>query len=437
MNSKEKEQLKVLKVHRNSVKGQLHSLEEFLKNYNKETHATELKLRVQSIETLFENFNYIHNKIDSLDNSEASINQRYSILDQYYKIISESQQKLAALENNTSHFNSDLTHEPLAIDDDRRSTSISTNTRKRKLKLPEVKLPEFNGNANKWLSFKNAFTELIHNETELSSVEKFHHLRSALSGDALNKIEIFSISEENYRTAWTTLIEAYENKRNLISHHLSSLLHLPNQEKHGYTSLASLSNGALQHVKSLDTLGVKLPDEIIVQIIEEKLAPRTYHKWEDSLANFTDNEFPSLKQLIKFLDKQINRTHRREQHSLKESKWDNEARAPPYKIRKKYSANTLVSTDKKCTLCTDEMHPLYRCNKFRRMSVSGRFAHVQKIKVCVKCLKKHGKGECDFGACPICKKPHNSLLHSSTSTEKDTTKLIPNMNEAPSSAKRG
>ena len=419
MNDKDRAQLKILNAHRNSIKGQLRSLEGFLKNYKKETDLSELKLRTQTIENLFENFDYIHNKMDSLDESEESTNQRFAIFDQYYKIISNAQQKLG--ENNSLESSSSFTHETPILEDDRRSNSLSSNTRKRKLKLPEIKLPSFDGDAEKWLSFKNAFIELVQNEPELNNYERFHHLRSALSGNALNKIEIFTISEENYNTAWNTLIEAYENRRNLLAHHLSSLLHLPQQEKQGHKSLAALSNGALQHTKSLAALGVKMPDKIIVQMIEEKLAPRTYHKWEDSLTNFDDNEFPSLKQMIKFLDKQINNASRREKHVTTESKSDRNSRPPPNKIRGVQSSRTLVSTVKKCLLCPDDPHPLYRCTKFRNMSVASRNAHVKETTLCPKCLRKHSYSmdECKFGVCPIFRRPHNSLLHYPKSNPQD------------------
>lgn len=403
-------------MQRNSIKGQLNSLDEFLKAYSNESGANELKLRVQSIQTLFENFDYIHSKIDTLDDSETSVNQRFSILNHYFKVMSTAQHYLAEMNTTVSYPNSVINHDQTSLsnrpgEDEHCYNSSSTTTRRRKLKLPEVKLPEFSGNAEKWLSFKNAFASLVHNDDDLTNIEKLHHLRSAVSGDALDKIQIFPISEENYHTAWNTLIEAYENKRNLISHHLTSLLHLPSQEKHGYKSLATLSNRALQHVKSLSALGVKVADEIVVQIIEEKLTPRTYHKWEDSLSNLNNNEFPSLKHIIKFLDRQVNNASKREKYPTSDGKSDRYT--PANKIRKidNNFPQALVTASKKCSLCLDEYHQLFQCNKFRNMPVENRIAHVRKANACFRCLRNHGKGECKFGGCPICNKPHNSLLH--------------------------
>ena len=65
---------------------------------------------------------------------------------------------------------------------------------------------------------------MVQNDSELTDYDQLHHLRTAVMDDAFKKIEIFSL-EENYHNACDILVEAYENKRNLISHHLTFLLH--------------------------------------------------------------------------------------------------------------------------------------------------------------------------------------------------------------------
>lgn len=63
-----------------------------------------------------------------------------------------------------------------------------------------------------------------------------------------------------------------------------------------------------------------------------------------------------------------------------------------------------------CKLC-NENHPLYRCAKFRSLSVKARIQKAHDAKVCLKCLSHHDAKEiCKFDKCPVCSKVHNRLL---------------------------
>jgi len=71
--------------------------------------------------------------------------------------------------------------------------SAVTLTKKRRIKLPEAPMPTFDGKYENWLSFKNAFHSMIGSQTDLSEIDKLHYLKSALTGDAANKIKIFTL----------------------------------------------------------------------------------------------------------------------------------------------------------------------------------------------------------------------------------------------------
>ena len=77
--SEAQKNLRFLNVQHNSLKGQSNSFEEFFNYYKTDSGASELKLRKQAIETLFEKFNYVHDRVDELDCSEASKGQQFSI----------------------------------------------------------------------------------------------------------------------------------------------------------------------------------------------------------------------------------------------------------------------------------------------------------------------------------------------------------------------
>ena len=52
-----------------------------------------------------------------------------------------------------------------------------------------------------WKPFIEAYEASIDNKEELSNVEKFEYLKGYLKGTALNTIEGFPMTNENYATA--------------------------------------------------------------------------------------------------------------------------------------------------------------------------------------------------------------------------------------------
>ena len=65
-----------------------------------------------------------------------------------------------------------------------------------------------------------------------------------------------------------------------------------------------------------------------------------------------------------------------------------------------------------CALCKDP-HPLWKCEKFKEMSVVHRRNCVKETRVCFNCLGVgHRAGDCvKTFRCRTCNRKHHSLLH--------------------------
>lgn len=77
------------------------------------------------------------------------------------------------------------------------SSSFSVDQRVN-TKLPEVKLPTFDGNYKNWPSFIDLYNTLIHNNTSLSSSQKFQYLMTSISGGAHALLKGIPMTEANY-----------------------------------------------------------------------------------------------------------------------------------------------------------------------------------------------------------------------------------------------
>ena len=99
---------------------------------------------------------------------------------------------------------------------------------------------------------------MIDLRTDLSDIDKMHYLKSALVGEAANKIKIFEVDGINYSKTQKLLERSYEVKRILIQWHLSLIINLPTLNKKTMSGLSKLVDEVQQHLASLVALNVSV-----------------------------------------------------------------------------------------------------------------------------------------------------------------------------------
>ena len=91
-----------------------------------------------------------------------------------------------------------------------------------KVKLPELKLPIFEGEQSKWPEFWAIFESSIHDrlDQDMTPVQKFVYLKGQLKGEALNAVSGLLVTNDNYQIAVDILKDRYGNtealKRQLL-----------------------------------------------------------------------------------------------------------------------------------------------------------------------------------------------------------------------------
>ncbi|XP_046590191.1 uncharacterized protein LOC124293393 isoform X2 [Neodiprion lecontei] len=257
---------------------------------------------------------------------------------------------------------------------------------------------------------------MIDSREDITKLQKFLYLKNCLEGDALNKILIYNVSEENYGTAWKLLLDSYDKTRILIVKHLDAILELPAVKKATHKDLARLVDDMRQHVNMLASLDV-IPDEhLLVRIIERALPNNIRVKWEETLNLDTS---PTLEQIYKFVSETAFRLYTLEQDVSRSKTETNYKRPlPNYKDqsgiktrRGENGARTLaIGTSAKCVVCKRESHPIYQCREFQKMTVHQRWNFVKSSSLCKNCLRSH-RGKCTSTHCKNCSRFHHTLLH--------------------------
>ena len=84
---------------------------------------------------------------------------------------------------------------------------LAKNRQPNVARLPNMKLPKFNGEYSDYKHFVSLLENLVHNDPTWTDIEKFKHLMSCLSDEALGTV----ISEQNYHKAIASLKKVYDN----------------------------------------------------------------------------------------------------------------------------------------------------------------------------------------------------------------------------------
>jgi hypothetical protein len=295
-----------------------------------------------------------------------------------------------------------------ATNNNQNSTAIQSHQNS-KINLPVIQIPEFSGHFEKWLSFRDVFQSLIHNNNNLNSIEKMHYLKSSLSGDALHTIENLAISGANYDEAWSLLEKRYGNERLIVQAHIRKILNSPAINKCTAASLRQLSDDVRSNLAALKALNrpVQHWDDILVTIIPDKLDFHSNREWQGKLGN----EMPDSKTLLDFLEGRYQHVASITASSANQTSQEKSGQNKSSKHQS--SSNSVIINKQSCAFCKKTNHSLHQCTSFLRLSTDEKLKQVISLKLCENCLRSnHSTANCKSNnTCRDCKSRHHTLLH--------------------------
>jgi hypothetical protein len=106
-------------------------------------------------------------------------------------------------------------------------TSPPAPTSKVPHRLPKLTLSRFDGNVLDWPTFNDDFSSAVHDQLNLTKIEKFQYLRSQLDGEARSTIKGLSLTAENYDNAWKMLKERFRQLHRVTNAFMKALWDLP------------------------------------------------------------------------------------------------------------------------------------------------------------------------------------------------------------------
>ena len=124
------------------------------------------------------------------------------------------------------------------------------------VKLPKLTLRSFNGDITKWTSFWDSYESAIHNNGNLSDIDKFNYLNSLLEPTARDAVSGLALTAANYHEAISILKKRFGNKQQIISKHMDILFNVNPVTSQSIKAISNYYDLVESHIRSLKSLGV-------------------------------------------------------------------------------------------------------------------------------------------------------------------------------------
>ncbi|XP_025190399.1 uncharacterized protein LOC112590994 [Melanaphis sacchari] len=371
-------------------RGQLKaSVTRFLNFVTKENvDVNEVHVRKEKIEGIWSEYERIQSAIEETEGVEMNEQDKYreEFEDMFFKAVGIAKKLTEPVVNKKEA-------QPYhGIDEDRtcerndRSIEMISDSKNngRQISRPPIRLsalnvPTFSGEYNEWATFHDIFTSLIHNNADLSPVEK------------------------------------YSNKKVLVQTHVKSMFELEPVTSESSARLRQFTDALTSHMSALETLG-HMPSNwgpLLVHLIVTKLDKNSRREWE---TNAPKEEVAPVEVIIEFLEARFKILE-----AIETCKNINN-RQGAYKFNNhnkqfnERSSSLVIGNNKGCYIC-QAPHTIYKCPIFIALPVTERIKKVAEMKLCKLCLRQHAPKKCNSKNCFTCSKPHNTMLHLSNNSE--------------------
>ncbi|XP_058826908.1 uncharacterized protein LOC131686914 [Topomyia yanbarensis] len=391
-----------MKIHtRDGIMDFLLRTERFLKS-SEQLDEDQIKFRLEKLEVKWSEFEEVQSEIEGCEEYESNVdehrNVRADFEERYFAVRAGLVKKLPRSTGQVSAQNSSDCLDP---------ANVHTYVR-----LPQINLPEFDGNYEKWLPFHDTFRALIDSSPQLSNIQKFHYLKAALKGDALRLVDSFPMSDANYRVAWDGLVSRFSNRYLLKKRHLNALFEYPKIKKASAAGLHDLIDCFERNTQILDQLGEATSGwgAMLTHLMVSKLCDSAQVQWEEHVSQ---NDDPSFKMLIAFLKTQTRVLDAVlvDQRTSSSNSGPSTTDGKVHSIKLSVNAAT-ETTGPNCMACS-EQHFLSRCPSFNNLAVDERLQLTNSKRLCSNCLgRNHLARDCPSKyRCRTCSRKHHTLLH--------------------------
>ena len=280
------------------------------------------------------------------------------------------------------------------------------------IKLPQIKLLTFGGNALDWENFWQCFKTHIHENPGIPNVSKYQYLADNLTGHPRKIVDNFRATSDGYEGAIASLLDLYANPNHQRNIAFDKLLKLRTPQAN-YTSILEFRIEVEGLCNQLTELKVDTEHPIISRIIQNRIP-------EDLMQKIYKETqlYPTLKDIQQGL-KVILERNDFGKGPVEQVKNPNKGKptttvkatattAKPNSDKAEQPATTTPGTIKGCVYCGGG-HAAWRCTRYT--DLPSRKAQLSKLGRCSYCCRTHAGPCAKLAPCNRCHRAHHTWLH--------------------------
>ena len=301
--------------------------------------------------------------------------------------------------------------------------------------LPKLKLAEFSGDPLEWPEWSQLFQATVHAANMGDSV-KMNHLKTMVTGKAKEAIAGLGYTAEMYNVAWNVLVRNFGKPQMVVNAQLKRIYSFPPMKPYDGAALikfARIVSSCVNVLTQFNYVG-DLNSEGVLGSATRKLTLDMKTKWlthvkqmnlyQLGLAVFSEwlNDIADVQdELLLYSNLNADRA---------KTSYKEKAEGSTFATSAPDTASDNSKYQRECAL-KDGNHPIWKCEKFKKMNVEERGQKAKELKLCFKCLSDaHQMRNCSGRLCDVngCGKPHHRLLHRPYKNE-DQKQNVENIDE--------
>ena len=305
--------------------------------------------------------------------------------------------------------------------------TLSATPAHRLIELPKIKVPTFSGDIMSWSTFWSSFKSTVHNRTELDDSQKLNYLRQAIKDPTLQLLLNTPMeTPETYQNIIKELQERFQKVREIHQALVKTIskVSTPKYSRADLRMTYDIYRTAISNMKSTKFYTI---ESFLSSQLYAILPAKLQLAWDQ--ATRKEKGVLPIDQLLEFLKEHAETLPadslptKTQPAAAKES--NNSRRRNPNTSKPQGSVNVVSPAPSQtshkppykweCKLCPTEKHALHQCNKWAKLSLVQKTAHIATHNLCLNCLGVgHSATNCTSTyRCRECRQKHHSSIHES------------------------
>lgn len=270
------------------------------------------------------------------------------------------------------------------------------------MRLPPLKIKQFDGEDENWLEFRDMFEAMVHTRPNVDAACKLARLKESI--DPVKVTQVSGVYTGGYETVWAELKERYDRPKRLVLAHVNRLLSLDDYPKETRSGIRAVIDQFRKFIRAMKVL------EQPTEQWDAMVFPIVYRKMPREAIGFVNrtmrsDTIPSVTEILRVIEDYSETVPASEEQSSASGSFARGKRLP----QKSYVARAAASSSV-CGVC-DKQHSTAACYAFSNMSVNERNSVARALRLCFLCLEKgHNSLNCQAARCSQCSGGHHTLM---------------------------